>query len=85
MLPFECLGVLPDLQVQLIETDYNCRLLEIAQLSVGLSGRTLRKIPFLAHVFFINTNDDSTTLFTFLDALKMTVTKQICELNSLSI
>lgn len=55
-------------------TNLSLQLLEIARKSHGLSGRTLRKIPFLAHAGHIQTQ--SVTLPVFLSALSRTVDKQ---------
>ncbi|XP_075216362.1 pachytene checkpoint 2 protein isoform X2 [Lycorma delicatula] len=48
-------------------------LFSISELSEGLSGRTLRKIPFLTHAHFIKTR--VVDLKTFLDCLHKTVLK----------
>lgn len=55
-------------------TNLSLQLLEIARKSHGLSGRTLRKIPFLAHARHIQAQ--SVTLQGFLSALSRTVEKQ---------
>ncbi|XP_068691195.1 pachytene checkpoint protein 2 homolog [Montipora foliosa] len=55
-------------------TNLSLQLLEIAKNSHGLSGRTLRKIPFLAHARHIQAQ--SVTLQGFLSALSRTVEKQ---------
>lgn len=55
-------------------TNLSLELLEIARKSHGLSGRTLRKIPFLTHARHIQTS--SITLQGFLNALSWTVDKQ---------
>ncbi|XP_785120.1 pachytene checkpoint protein 2 homolog [Strongylocentrotus purpuratus] len=57
-------------------------LLKIAKESVGLSGRTLRKLPFLAHAMFLQTSHVS--LPDFLTALQQIVIKQFEERESLS-
>lgn len=53
------------------------KLREISHLTHGLSGRTIRKLPFLAHALYIR--DSSTNLPTFLTGLEATVRKQIQE------
>lgn len=55
-------------------TNLSLELLEIARKSHGLSGRTLRKIPFLAHARHVQT--PAVALATFLSALSWTVDKQ---------
>lgn len=55
-------------------TNLSLELLEIARKSHGLSGRTLRKIPFLAHARHVQ--NSSVTLQGFLNALLWTVEKQ---------
>ncbi|KAG7163587.1 Pachytene checkpoint protein 2-like 1, partial [Homarus americanus] len=47
---------------------------EIAGASVGFSGRTLRKIPFLAHALYAET--PLISLSNFLSALQMAIKKQ---------
>ncbi|OAJ36515.1 hypothetical protein BDEG_20680 [Batrachochytrium dendrobatidis JEL423] len=47
------------------------RVLDVAYLCDGMSGRALRKLPFLAHARYIK--NTSTTLERFLDALHVTV------------
>ncbi|XP_053690761.1 pachytene checkpoint protein 2 homolog [Sabethes cyaneus] len=44
---------------------------EVARISVGLSGRSLRKVPFLAHALFVKQNE--TTLLKFLGAMRSAV------------
>nr|XP_058971298.1 pachytene checkpoint protein 2 homolog [Pocillopora verrucosa] len=55
-------------------TNLSLELLEIARKSHGLSGRTLRKIPFLAHARHVQT--PAVALAAFLSALSWTVDKQ---------
>lgn len=43
------------------------KLRDISQMSVGLSGRTLRKIPLIAHSLFLN--NDYANLETFLEGI----------------
>lgn len=53
---------------------YSLRLKELSQKSVGLSGRTLRKLPFLAHALFIQRS--TVNLDTYLDALSKAIDKE---------
>ncbi|XP_046389216.1 pachytene checkpoint protein 2 homolog [Ischnura elegans] len=55
-------------------TRLSIQLLNIARASEGMSGRTLRKIPFLAHAHFIQS--PVVTLEDFLKALEKAVVKQ---------
>ena len=64
-------------------SEHGQRLWKIANKSVGLSGRTLRKLPFLAHARFAHTTD-SVTLGCFLDILSKAVEVQFSERNELS-
>ncbi|XP_053660300.1 pachytene checkpoint protein 2 homolog [Anopheles marshallii] len=48
-------------------------LLQIVKLSSGQSGRTLRKIPFLAHALFVKKETDS--MLNFLTAMRQTIRK----------
>uniref|UniRef100_A0A8C5MK42 Pachytene checkpoint protein 2 homolog n=1 Tax=Leptobrachium leishanense TaxID=445787 RepID=A0A8C5MK42_9ANUR len=50
---------------------------DISRMSEGLSGRVLRKLPFLAHALFIQTS--SVTIERFLEALSLAVAKQFEE------
>lgn len=52
------------------------QLLEICKKSMGLSGRSLRKIPFLAHALYLGS---SSTLQEFLGAMEQAVEKEIFE------
>ncbi|XP_069769429.1 pachytene checkpoint protein 2 homolog isoform X1 [Narcine bancroftii] len=54
----------------------------IASKSEGLSGRVLRKLPFLAHALFIQSS--SVTVEKFLEALSMVVDRQFEEKKKLS-
>lgn len=53
------------------------RLLDIAKKSQGLSGRSLRKLPLLAHAWFVNS--DKVELSTFLDVLEDSVDKHFSD------
>uniref|UniRef100_A0A182PGX3 ABC transporter domain-containing protein n=1 Tax=Anopheles epiroticus TaxID=199890 RepID=A0A182PGX3_9DIPT len=48
-------------------------MLQIVQLSVGLSGRTLRKIPFLAHALFVKKETEG--VLNFLTAMRQAIRK----------
>jgi hypothetical protein len=50
--------------------------------SEGLSGRTLRKIPFLAHAYYVQVPQVS--LADFIKAMHKAVTKQLAERKDLS-
>lgn len=63
-------------------TRLSLRLKEISASSQGLSGRVLRKIPFLAHAVYIQSS--TTNLETFLNALAMAVQRQFDERSELS-
>lgn len=52
-------------------------LLDIAKKAQGLSGRSLRKLPLLAHAWFIQR--DSIDLESFLDALDDAVDKHLAD------
>ncbi|XP_070575837.1 pachytene checkpoint protein 2 homolog [Ptychodera flava] len=70
--------------VRFIENDatrLSLRLRDIAIKSQGLSGRTLRKLPFLAHAMYIQ--NSTVTLEDFLSALTKVVERQFEERNSL--
>lgn len=55
------------------------QLLQLSRESEGLTGRTLRKIPFLAHALHTSTN--KTTLSKFLKAMHTAILKQDQESN----
>lgn len=56
------------------ETKRCLMLLEISKQSFGLSGRTLKKIPFLAKALFIHSK--KSTLAQFLRAMHYAIEKQ---------
>ena len=61
--------------IHIIKSNYNQNIL--FRLSQGLSGRTLRKIPFLACSVFTHCIDTThNTLSMYLDAMKQTIQKQ---------
>jgi len=65
------------------DTKNSLKLLELSQKSKGLSGRTLRKIPFLAHA--LHTSTKKTTLSKFLKAIHSAILKQeqqACDLDT---
>ncbi|XP_032666799.1 pachytene checkpoint protein 2 homolog isoform X2 [Odontomachus brunneus] len=55
-------------------TKNSLKLLEICRASVGLTGRALRKMPFLAHALYLT--GDSISLSQFLRAMQLAVEKQ---------
>ena len=56
------------------ETKHSLLVLELSRESVGFSGRTLRKIPFLAQALFLQTKH--CTLSKFLRAMHLAVQRQ---------
>ncbi|KAK0134562.1 Pachytene checkpoint protein 2 [Merluccius polli] len=58
-------------------SEHSLILRNIALKSKGLSGRTLRKLPFLAHALFVKT--PTVTLERFLEAIDQAVAKQKVE------
>ncbi|XP_031623510.1 pachytene checkpoint protein 2 homolog isoform X2 [Contarinia nasturtii] len=58
------------------------RLLDIAKKSQGLSGRSLRKLPLLAHAWFIHS--EKVDLLTFLVALDGAVEKHLTDISAIS-
>ena len=61
-----------------LKSEHSQHLWKIANKSVGLSGRTLRKLPFLAHARFINSTA-SVTLRQFLNVLLKAIEIQFSE------
>jgi hypothetical protein len=55
----------------------NCNFLFSYRQSEGLSGRTLRKIPFLAHAYYVQVPQVS--LEDFIKAMHKAVIKQIAD------
>ena len=55
-------------------TKNSLKLMDLSQESLGLSGRVLRKIPFLAHAFYLRTK--KCTLTRFLRAMHLAVKRQ---------
>lgn len=56
------------------ETRHSLKLLELSRQSVGMSGRVLRKIPFLAHALY--THSTKCPVPRFLRAMHLAVEKQ---------
>lgn len=56
-------------------TTYSLTLYNIAEKSLGLSGRTLRKLPFLAHALHLQ--GSPVTLEAYLEALSLAVDRQL--------
>uniref|UniRef100_A0A8C5EIP1 Pachytene checkpoint protein 2 homolog n=1 Tax=Gouania willdenowi TaxID=441366 RepID=A0A8C5EIP1_GOUWI len=54
--------------------EHSLRLMDIALKSLGLSGRALRKLPFLAHALYVKT--PTVSLEKFLEAMNKAVDKQ---------
>lgn len=54
-----------------MEEEMKSRLMEISQISVGLSGRALRKIPFLTYSLFLKGN--VVNLDQFLEGMKKAI------------
>ncbi|XP_065180092.1 pachytene checkpoint protein 2 homolog [Sycon ciliatum] len=78
--PQQLLGM-RDLEVlKFVENDatrHSLKLFELSKRSEGLSGRTLRKLPFLAHVNSMS--NQAVSLDVFMEALSMTITRQFEE------
>ena len=53
----------------------SCMLSAVAKETKGMSGRTLRKLPFLAHVYHLR--EAPVAAERFLDALKQTATREM--------
>ncbi|KAK5618291.1 Pachytene checkpoint protein 2 [Crenichthys baileyi] len=62
-------------------SEHSLKLRNIAVKSKGLSGRALRKLPFLAHALFVKT--PTVSLDKFLEAMCQTVDKQREEIDNL--
>lgn len=56
------------------QTKNSLKLMELSQESVNLSGRVLRKIPFLAHAFHLKTK--KCTLSRFLRAMHIAIERE---------
>ena len=56
-------------------TQWSCKLYAIAGKAVGLSGRALRKLPFLAHALFVQVA--STSVESYLVALDKAIDHEI--------
>lgn len=64
-------------------TAASCRLLEVSKKAYGLSGRTLRKLPFLAHAMYLHSHT-IVTQEQFIQALSTAVDKQLNDRETLS-
>ncbi|MED6257035.1 hypothetical protein ATANTOWER_007342 [Ataeniobius toweri] len=62
-------------------SEHSLKLKNIAVKSKGLSGRALRKLPFLAHALMVKT--PTVSLDKFLEAMCRTVDKQREEIDNL--
>lgn len=58
-------------------SDSVIRLLDISKKCQGLSGRSLRKLPLIAHAWFVQS--DCVDLHTFLDALDDAIDKHLTD------
>ncbi|XP_055609729.1 pachytene checkpoint protein 2 homolog [Uranotaenia lowii] len=54
----------------------------LAQMSVGLSGRSLRKVPFLAHALYVK--QEETSLIKFISAMRSAVRKMCSDKSMLT-
>lgn len=69
--------ILPASVMKIHNLEQNCKcenskeLMKICQMSEGFSGRTIRKVPFIAHALFSKT--ETGTLRHFLDSLILAV------------
>lgn len=69
--------IMPLSMMRISDVDQNCvcehskELLKICELSVGLSGRSLRKVPFIAHALFAKT--ETVPIDVFLCCMKQAV------------
>lgn len=59
--------------------DIRSELQSLAELSVGISGRTLRKIPILAHAFYTDHVNGPVPLQAFLEAMRKAINKHTIE------
>lgn len=57
-----------------VRTTNSLKLMDLSQESLGMSGRSLRKIPFLAHAIYLRTK--RCTLTKFLRAMHLAVKRQ---------
>jgi len=65
------------------ESELEMRLIKIAKEAQGLSGRALRKIPFIAHVKFIKSTKQ-VPLSKYLDAIKSAVQSELADRENMS-
>ncbi|KAJ9588802.1 hypothetical protein L9F63_017913 [Diploptera punctata] len=75
IVPIKFLRLSPVNENSTVATQLSFHLLEVARQSTGLSGRTLRKIPFLAHAYYVQAPQVS--LEDFIKAMQKAVTKQL--------
>ena len=61
------------------------RLLGICDRSEGLSGRCLRKIPFLAHALHLKSNAEHVIIEEYLDAVEEAVKQQKRDFEALKV
>jgi len=59
------------------------RLIKISKQAQGLSGRALRKIPFIAHVKFIKSTKQ-VPLSKYLEAIKSAVQSELADRENMS-
>lgn len=70
-------------QVQICSPDSGAmKLLKISELCVGVSGRILRKLPFLAHAIFLK-QKETVTMQEYLLALKLAIEKHLFDTRNL--
>lgn len=63
-----------------ITDEIKSELQSLSELSVGISGRTLRKIPILAHAFYTDhAKSDPVPLLAFLEAMFKAIAKHSSE------
>jgi len=55
------------------------QLLELAQLAQGLSGRALRKLPFLAHVKFIQSTTGQIPLQKYMESMHQAIQSELAD------
>lgn len=60
-----------------VSNKLSLELYDLAEKSVGMSGRSLRKIPFLAHSLYLDKN--ATTIEDFLQAMQKAIIKQLSD------
>lgn len=63
------------------ENSYALKLKEIAESCEGLSGRSLRKLPFLSHAFYLNHINGSVDFSQYLNAIDTAIKNKILNLS----